>query len=43
MAMATVLSRAQHGMEAPQVLVEVDISNGLPAFAIVGLPEAVVK
>ena len=43
MAMATVLSRAQHGMDAPQVRVEVDISNGLPAFAIVGLPEAVVK
>ena len=43
MAMATVLSRAQHGMDAPQVRVEVDISSGLPAFAIVGLPEAVVK
>ncbi len=43
MAMATVLSRAQHGMDAPQVRVEVDISNGLPTFAIVGLPEAVVK
>ena len=43
MAMATVLSRAQHGMDAPQVRVEVDLSNGLPAFAIVGLPEAVVK
>lgn len=43
MAMATVLSRAQHGMEAPQVRVEVDVSNGLPAFTIVGLPEAVVK
>src|SRR3954467_6549485 len=43
MAMATVLSRAQHGMDAPQVRVEVDISNGLPSFAIVGLPEAVVK
>lgn len=43
MAMATVLSRAQHGMDAPQVRVEVDIGNGLPSFAIVGLPEAVVK
>jgi magnesium chelatase family protein len=43
MAMAMVLSRAQHGMDAPQVRVEVDLSNGLPAFAIVGLPEAVVK
>lgn len=43
MAMATVLSRAQHGMDAPQVRVEVDIGSGLPAFTIVGLPEAVVK
>lgn len=43
MAMATVLSRAQNGMDAPQVRVEVDLSSGLPAFAIVGLPEAVVK
>lgn len=41
--MAEVLSRAQYGMDAPVVRVEVDISNGLPAFAIVGLPEAVVK
>jgi magnesium chelatase family protein len=43
MAIATVLSRAQFGMEAPLVRVEVDIGNGLPAFAIVGLPEVVVK
>ncbi len=43
MAMASVLSRAQEGMEAPLVSVEVDIAAGLPAFAIVGLPEAVVK
>lgn len=43
MAMATVLSRAQHGMDAPLVRVEADIGSGLPKFAIVGLPEAVVK
>jgi len=43
MAMASVLSRAQHGMDAPLVRVEADIGNGLPAFTIVGLPEAVVK
>lgn len=43
MAMASVLSRAQHGMDAPLVSVEVDIGTGLPSFAIVGLPEAVVK
>ena len=41
--MATVLSRAQHGMEAPLVRVEVHLGSGLPRFAIVGLPEAVVK
>jgi magnesium chelatase family protein len=41
--MATVLSRAQHGMDAPLVRVEADIGSGLPAFTIVGLPEAVVK
>jgi magnesium chelatase family protein len=43
MAMASVWSRAQHGMEAPLVRVEVDVALGLPTFAIVGLPEAVVK
>lgn len=43
MVMSTVLSRAQHGMEAPLVRVEVDLANGLPRFAIVGLPEAVVR
>ncbi|MDY6944385.1 MAG: YifB family Mg chelatase-like AAA ATPase [Pseudomonadota bacterium] len=43
MAMATVLSRAQAGMEAPLVRVEVDLSPGLPRFSIVGLAEAVVK
>jgi magnesium chelatase family protein len=43
MAMAMVLSRAQRGMDAPLVRVEVDLSNGLPSFTIVGLAEAVVK
>lgn len=43
MAIATVLSRAQYGMEAPLVRVEVDLANGLPAFTIVGLPETVVR
>jgi magnesium chelatase family protein len=43
MAMAWVLSRAQHGMDAPLVSVEVDLGPGLGSFAIVGLPEAVVK
>src|SRR5262245_768619 len=43
MPIATILSRAQHGMDAPQVRVEVDVAKGLPAFALVGLPETVVK
>jgi magnesium chelatase family protein len=43
MAVATVLSREQRGIDAPQVRVEVDIGPGLPAFNIVGLPEVVVK
>lgn len=43
MAMAKVLSRAQYGMDAPLVRVEVSLAGGLPRFAIVGLPEAVVK
>jgi magnesium chelatase family protein len=43
MVMAAVLSRAQYGMDAPLVRVEADIGGGLYGFAIVGLPEAVVK
>jgi magnesium chelatase family protein len=43
MPFATVLSREQRGIDAPQVRVEVDIGPGLPAFNIVGLPEAVVR
>jgi len=43
MSLATVYSRAQTGMDAPLVTVEVDLSNGLPGLAIVGLPEAAVK
>ena len=41
--LATILSRAQFGMEAPQVCVEVHLGAGLPGLSIVGLPEAVVK
>lgn len=37
------LSRAPAGLEAPPVRVEVHIGPGLPAFALVGLPEAVVR
>lgn len=43
MSLATVYSRAQTGMDAPLVTVEVDLSNGLPGLSIVGLPEAAVK
>jgi magnesium chelatase family protein len=43
MGCATVLTRAQHGMEAPLVRVEVYVSGGLPRLSIVGLAEAVVK
>ena len=43
MSLAVVFSRASLGIAAPLVSVEVHISNGLPAFSIVGLPEASVK
>lgn len=43
MALATVHSRAQTGLTAPEVAVEVDLAGGLPALAIVGLPETEVK
>jgi len=43
MSLATVYSRSQDGIHAPLVSVEVDLANGLPAFSIVGLPEAAVK
>jgi magnesium chelatase family protein len=40
---STTLSRAPRGLAAPLVRVEVHIGPGLPAFLIVGLPEAVVR
>jgi magnesium chelatase family protein len=40
---STVFSRAPSGLDAPLVRVEVHLGNGLPAFALVGLPEAVVR
>ena len=43
MALAIVYSRAQQGIQAPLIRVEVHISNGLPAFSIVGLPETTVR
>lgn len=41
--LSTALSRAPLGLAAPQVRVEVHLGSGLPAFALVGLPEAVVR
>jgi len=38
-----IISASLHGIEAYQVEVEVDISPGLPAFIIVGLPDAAVR
>lgn len=43
MSLAIVYSRAQTGVDAPLVTVEVHLSNGLPGLSIVGLPEAAVK
>ena len=43
MPLTQLLTRAQLGMEAPEVRVEVHISNGLPAFTVVGLPETAVR
>ena len=43
MQLATVYTRALVGIQAPEVTVEVHISNGLPSLSIVGLPEAAVR
>ncbi len=43
MSLAIVYSRGSQGIQAPQVTVEVHISNGLPSLSIVGLPETAVK
>lgn len=43
MSLAVLKSRALAGMDAPEVVVEVHLANGLPSFTIVGLPEAEVK
>jgi magnesium chelatase family protein len=42
-ALATVYSRALVGVDALEVRVEVHLSNGLPGFAMVGLPETAVR
>jgi len=43
MSLATVLSRAQNGLAADAVRVEVHLAPGLPGLSIVGLPEAAVR
>lgn len=43
MALATVLSRAQNGLDAAAVTVEVHLAPGLPGLNVVGLPEAAVR
>lgn len=43
MSLATIYSRAQVGIDAPQIRVEVHLGPGLPGFGIVGLPETAVR
>lgn len=43
MSLAIVHSRAQVGVQAPAVSVEVHLANGLPSLTLVGLPETAVK
>jgi predicted ATPase with chaperone activity len=43
MSLAIVYTRAQVGIQAPLVTVEVHLSNGLPTMNMVGLPETAVK
>jgi magnesium chelatase family protein len=43
MSVARVASRAQLGLSAPRVQVEVHLGGGLPNFSIVGLPATAVK
>ena len=43
MSLAVVNTRAKLGINAPLVSVEVHLSNGLPSFHMVGLPETAVK
>ncbi|MEI7443951.1 MAG: magnesium chelatase domain-containing protein, partial [Burkholderiales bacterium] len=43
MSLAVVHSRGLVGVDAPPVSVEVHLANGLPAFHVVGLPDAEVR
>ena len=41
--LAKVISNTVVGIEAKEVIVEVDVSGGLPGFSIVGLPDPAVR
>src|SRR5919197_3075431 len=41
--LARAMSAVLHGVDATPVTVEVDVNSGLPAFTIVGLPDATVQ
>lgn len=43
MSLSVIYSRAAVGIDAPLISIEVHISNGLPSFSLVGLPETTVK
>ena len=43
MSLSVVYTRANIGIDAPLVTIEVHLSNGLPGFQLVGLPETTVK
>lgn len=43
MSLSHVYTRALYGVESPSVRVETHLSNGLPSFTLVGLPETAVK
>ena len=43
MSLAITYCRAVIGIEAPQVVVETHLANGLPSFSLVGLPEKAVQ
>jgi len=43
MELSVIYSRAMAGIQAPLVRVETHLSNGLPAFHIVGMPETAVR
>ena len=43
MSVAVLYARAEQGMSAPLVSIEIHISNGLPGFSIVGLAQNALK